>query len=341
MQLSIIVPVYNSARCVSELVCRVAEDVGSYFSSYELILINDCSPDASWEMISKAARERDFVTGVNLRKNVGQDNAIMAGLNIAKGDVVVIMDDDLQHDPADIRLLYERIKDGFDVAFARFDQKEQAAWKNLGSLFNDYCARFILGKPKRVYMSPFKALKREMVAEIVKYRGPYPYVDGLIFTITSRIGEIPAKHHPRFAGKSNYNLFRSIAVWLKLATGFSTIPLRIVAFLGGVLSVVSFLLGAYFVVEAVLLEREPPGWPSVITTILFIGGIQLVALGTIGEYVGRMFTTQNERPQFCIQEICRSSAQGERTVAATSTAEFTRELAPELMGPELMGMERK
>jgi len=318
MQVSMVVPVYRSAACLSELAQRVRDQVGLYFRSYELILVNDCSPDESWEVIVRLVNNHDFITGVNLRKNVGQDNAIMAGLSISTGEVVVIMDDDLQHDPREIASLCEQIQMGFDVAFAKFDNKHHAAWKNLGSRFNDWCATLLLGKPRGVYMSPFKALSRGVVDEITKYKGPYPYVDGLIFTITARATQVLATHHQRFAGRSNYNLLRSIAVWLKLATGFSVVPLRAVTLLGGVISVLSFLLGSYFAAEALWLQHEPPGWPSVIVAIFFIGGIQLIALGAIGEYIGRMFITQNDRPQFTIGEICRPAEQRKSVVAAAT-----------------------
>src|SRR5215813_13232448 len=306
MQLSIVVPVYRSATCLPELARRVRYEVGAHFDGYELILVNDGSPDESWEVIVQLAREYDFVTGVNLRRNVGQDNAIMAGLNVAAGEVVVIMDDDLQHDPGDIRRLYDRLQDGFDVVYAHFGRKRQALWKNIGSWFNDRFAIVVLGKPKEIYMSPYKALRREVVDEIIKYGGPYPYVDGLIFTVTSNITEVPATHYPRFAGKGNYNLVKSIGVWLKLATGFSVIPLRMVTFLGGIISVFSFLLAFYFVLETVLLKQAPSGWPSVIVAILFIGGVQLIGIGAVGEYIGRIFITQNQRPQFTVKEIHRN-----------------------------------
>jgi undecaprenyl-phosphate 4-deoxy-4-formamido-L-arabinose transferase len=305
MQLSIVVPVYRSATCLPELARRARDHLARQFDSYELILVNDGSPDKSWDVIVQLTRENDFITGVNLRRNVGQDNAIMAGLNVAAGDVIVIMDDDLQHDPADISSLHERIQNGFDVVYARFERKRQALWKNLGSWFNDRFAIMTLGKPKNIYMSPYKAIRREVVDEIIKYTGPYPYVDGLIFTVTSNISEVPATHHTRFAGRGNYNLFRSIGVWLKLATGFSVIPLRLVTFLGGVISLFSFALASYFVVEALLLEREPSGWPSTIVAILFMGGIQLIGIGAVGEYIGRIFMTQNQRPQFTVKEIHR------------------------------------
>jgi undecaprenyl-phosphate 4-deoxy-4-formamido-L-arabinose transferase len=314
MQLSIIVPVYGSAECLPELVRRVEGEVGSYSQSYELILVNDDSPDSSWEVIVRLACEHDFITGVNLRKNAGQDNAIMAGLHAATGEVIVIMDDDLQHDPSDIVLLHKYIERGFDVVYAHFEQKEQALWKNLGSWVNDRFAVLTLGKPKHIYMSPYKAIRGEVVREVTKYAGPYPYVDGLIFTVTSNITQIPATHHPRFSGKSNYSLLKSVAVWLKLATGFSVVPLRMATLLGGIISLFAFALAAYFVLQTLIWAQGPEGWASVIVAVLFIGGIQLIGIGAVGEYIGRIFITQNARPQFTVKEICQGKARGDQNV---------------------------
>jgi undecaprenyl-phosphate 4-deoxy-4-formamido-L-arabinose transferase len=306
MQLSIVVPVYGSESCLSKLASRVHKDVGENFESYELILVNDNSPDGSWNVIVGLTEKYNFITGVDLRKNVGQDNAIMAGLHHAKGDVIIIMDDDLQHDPSDINSLYQEAQKGFDVVYAQFEKKEQALWKNLGSWFNDRMAVLVLKKPRNVYMSPYKAIRREVVNEIIKYEGPYSYVDGIIFAVTSNFSQIPASHHTRFSGTGNYNLIKSVRVWLKLVTGFSVIPLRLATILGGVISIFSFLFASYFVFEALFLEQIPAGWPSLIVSIFFLGGIQLVGIGMVGEYIGRIFITQNRLPQYTIKKIIQN-----------------------------------
>ena len=305
MDVSIVVPVYRSAECLSELATRVDQALAGRIGSYELILVNDASPDSSWQVISTLIKTHPFVVGLNLRKNVGQDNAIMAGLHYATGTTVVIMDDDLQHDPADVPALVEALGANFDVAYAAFDRKYQALWKNLGSWFNDRVAVVVLGKPTDVYLSPYKAIRREVVDEIVKYDGPFTYVDGIIFGITSQITQVAVSHHARFAGESNYNVLRSIKVWLKLATGFSVIPLRITMLIGGVISFFSFLMALFFVVQALVLAKSPEGYPSLIVTVFFLGGIQLMGLGAVGEYVGRIFLTQNKLPQFTVKDVAR------------------------------------
>jgi polyisoprenyl-phosphate glycosyltransferase len=308
MKLSIVVPVYKSADCLPELARRVARDVDGRFDSYELILVNDDSPDTSWDVIMSLTLVHPFVVGVDLRKNVGQDNAIMAGLHYASGEVVVVMDDDLQHDPSDIAALCRALQQGSDVVYARFGRKRQALWKNLGSRLSDRVAVVVLGKPKDIYMSPYKAIRREIVDEIVKYDGPFTYVDGLIFSITSHITQIDVEHHPRLAGQSNYNLIRSIKVWLKLATGFSVIPLRLATFTGGAIALFSFLMAIFFVVQAFVIDKVPEGYPSLIVTLFFLGGIQLMGIGAVGEYIGRIFITQNKTPQFTVKEVKRYAA---------------------------------
>lgn len=313
MELSIVVPVYRSAECLPELARRVQKALEGRIQSYELIFVNDASPDASWDVISQLVATHPFVGGLNLRKNVGQDNAIMAGLHHASGDAVVIMDDDLQHDPADIPALLAAMTTEIDVVYAAFERKRQATWKNLGSWFNDRVAVLVLGKPKHVYLSPYKAIRRAVVSEIVKYDGPFTYVDGIIFSITARTAQVRATHGTRFAGESNYTLLRSIRVWLKLATGFSVMPLRITMLIGGVIAFLSFLMAIFFIIQALVLSqydcgwpcRAPEGYPSLIVTIFFLGGIQLMAIGAVGEYIGRIFLTQNKLPQFTIKDVAR------------------------------------
>jgi len=311
VNLSVVIPVYRSADCVPELARRLEAALSPTGVPFEVILVDDASPDRSWDAIREAATRHPFIRGVRLRRNTGQDNAIMAGLHEATGDVVVVMDDDLQHDPADIPRLTSALETGdHDVVYARFDAKRQAGWKNIGSWLNDRLAVVILQKPRHVYLSPFKAMRRAVVDEILRYDGPFTYVDGLLFTVTERIGQVTVEHHARFAGRGNYGLVRSVRVALKLATNFSVVPLRVATIMGGLMSLVAFALGLYFIYEALFLARPPEGWPSLMVTVLFLGGVQLVGLGAVGEYIGRIYITQNRRPQFTVRERCRGVGPG-------------------------------
>jgi undecaprenyl-phosphate 4-deoxy-4-formamido-L-arabinose transferase len=302
VNISVVIPVYNSEDCLDELAKRLADVLDKSGSTYEVVLVNDCSPDNSWEKITELCEIYDRIKGINLRRNFGQDSAIMAGLNYSSGESVVIMDDDLQHDPADIPLLLSGLEKGHDVCYARFNSKKQSWFKNFGSWLNDKVANVILKKPKEIYLSPYKAIKREVVDEIVKYDGPYPYVDGLLFRVTRNITQVIVEHHERYAGEGNYNLRKSISVWLKLATNFSVLPLRIATFLGFISSGIGFILALFFIIQHFMVE-VPIGWASLIVVVLFLGGIQLVTIGIIGEYVGRLFLHHSKEPQFIVNEI--------------------------------------
>lgn len=302
MEISIVVPVYRSAPILPALVKRVSEALNEKFASFELILVNDCSPDTSWKVITSLASEYAFIVGLDLRKNVGQDNAIMAGLNHAKGNVIIIMDDDLQHRPEDIHLLVEKLSQGYDVCYAHFQSKKQAWWKNAGSWLNGRLASWVIGKPSHIYLSPFKAITQGVVEEMRKYRGPFAYIDGLIWTITSRCTQIPITHFARAEGDGNYNLARSIRVWLKLFTGFSVKPLRIITVIGFITSSLSFLLGVAFIIAHFLDAYPVEGWASLFVSILFLGGIQLTCLGMLGEYIGRTYLRLSDQPQYSVRQ---------------------------------------
>ncbi len=307
-KISVVIPVYNSEECIEALLNRLDECLSDVPN--EVIFVNDCSPDNSWQRIKEAAAS-DKVIGINLRKNSGQDNAIMAGLSRVSGNYVVIMDDDLQHDPHDIKRMVDELETGdFDVCFANFKQKKHRLWKNLGSWFNGKMSEIIINKPPRIYLSPFKVIRREVVDEIVKYQGPYPYVDGLIFTVTHNVTQVYVEHHNRYSGIGNYTLSRSVGVWLKLMTSFSVFPLRIATIIGMMASASGFLLALFFLVRYFMAGEQVEGWTSLMVITLILCGTILLALGGIGEYVGRSYIQLNQRPQYSIKEIKNGSFGG-------------------------------
>ena len=212
------------------------------------------------------------------------------------------MDDDLQHDPADIPSLVSGLNKGNDVCFANFSSKKQSLLKNFGSWLNDKLSNVLLDKPKNIYLSSYKAIKREIIDEVKKYDGPYPNIDGLILRVTQNLTQENIRHHQRFSGKGNYNFIRSFKEWLKMVTSFSVFPLRIATFIGFISSSMGFILGILFLLEYFIGEKAPPGWFTLVMTILFFGGIQLLTLGIIGEYLGRTYLNINNQPQFIIKD---------------------------------------
>jgi len=302
VKLSVVVPVYRSSSILPRLVAQLRDAVVAEGLSegFELILVNDASPDNSWQVIEQLSVDYAFVRGFNLRKNAGQHNAIMAGLNNVQGNMVVVMDDDLQHPPASIGDLVRGLLAGHDVCYTRYRNRQHARWKQWGSRFNDYVASLLLDKPKGLYLSSYKAMRREVVDEVIKYDGPYAYVDGLILNVTQSITAIDIEHQPRDEGESNYNLRRLVSLWLKMATSFSILPLRLATYLGFALSALSLVMVAFVIVSRFLHPEYPPGWTSLIAVILFIGGIQTLCIGMVGEYLGRTYLKLNCKQQFII-----------------------------------------
>ena len=297
--ISVVVPVYNSSNCLMELAKRVHKTLQR---DYELILVNDQSLDNSWDVIHTLVKEYDTVIGINLRKNSGQDNALMAGLRQSNGDYVVIMDDDLQHAPEDIIRLYEQCQKGFDICFADFDVKKQRLWKNLGSWINGKIAEVSINKSKHLYLSPFKIIRKEIVTAICAYDGPFPYIDGLIMTVTNNFTQVTVKHHQRFSGESTYSLKKSLTVWGKHITGFSILPLRIASIVGVFAALYGLCLAVYYIAYY-FLYGNVLGWTTLSCLVLFLGGLILMSLGVIGEYVGRIYLKLNNRPQYIIKDI--------------------------------------
>jgi glycosyltransferase involved in cell wall biosynthesis len=300
LEISVVIPVYGSAAVLPELVNQLELALCETARSFEIILVCDCSPDNSWEVIKNLTPSHPAVVGILLRKNVGQHNAIMAGLSQALGHVIITMDDDLQHSPNDIATLLAEIEKGNDVVYADFINRNHARWKILGSRVNDSVAQFLLGKPKGLYLSPYRAFKSEIKDAILKYRGPFVYLDGLIIATTKKIVSVRVKHHGRFAGESGYGLKKSISLWMKMATNFSIFPLRLTSFVGFIVSGLGFLFALLLVIQKFTLDLMPIGWSSIIVTLLFLGGLQLLAIGVVGEYLGRVLMTLNSAPQFVV-----------------------------------------
>ena len=301
-RLSIVVPVYRSAAILTQLVDQILSQMREegLADRFELLLVNDASPDNSWQVIQSLAQSHNFVKGISLRRNFGQHNAIIAGLNHINGDFVVMMDDDLQHPPHAIGDMLRALELGYDVCYTRYINRQHVLWKKLGSQFNDWVATCLLNKPKGLYLSSFKAMRKEIAWEVVKYDGPYAYLDGLILDVTCSITVIDIEHQARPGGESNYNLRRLISLWMKMATSFSVLPLRLATYAGFLLAAGSLIMIVFIVVQKLLHPDFPRGWASLIATILFIGGVQTLFIGLIGEYLGRAYLKLNRKPQFVI-----------------------------------------
>jgi glycosyltransferase involved in cell wall biosynthesis len=307
--LSIVVPVYRGATTVGALVAALS--ALRPHGGLEIVLVNDGSPDNSGD-VCRALQASATVplTYIEHARNFGEHNAVMTGLRHARGAFVITMDDDLQNPPEEVVKLYDHARlGGWDVVYTRYARKEHEGWRNLGSRFANGVADMLLDKPKGLYLSSFRCMSALAVAEVAKYRGPYPYVDGLLMQVTQRLDSIEVMHLPRAEGRSNYTLKRLVLLWLNLATNFSVLPLRL-AILAGVAMGFFGLLGALLVIVEALMGETPSGWASTMTITLLIAGVQFLILGVLGEYVGRAFLSANGKPQGVVREV-RGPAEAE------------------------------
>ncbi len=303
--LTIVIPVYNGADSIGELVDAIeALDVPG---GHEIVLVNDCSPDSSLDECRRIQKHAKVpMTVVDLARNFGEHNAVMAGLREARGAHVITMDDDLQNPPSEIlRLLAYAQKTGKDVIYTHYAKKQHAAWRNLGSRFANRVADIVLDKPKGLYLSSFRCINAFVVQQVLRYEGPFPYIDGLIMQATQHIGTLEVEHLPRHAGRSNYTLTRLTRLWLSMALNFSVIPLRMATFAGFGLSLIG-LFGVVWTFGEAMLSKTPPGWASLTVATLLLLGMQLIMLGIIGEYLGRLYLTTNRKPQSVVRDVTRS-----------------------------------
>lgn len=299
--LSIIVPVYNSESTLLELTSRIFNELNGRYL-YELILVNDGSQDNSYEVCRSLSSKYPFVKFVSFRKNFGQISAIVAGLREAEGKNCVVMDDDLQNPPEEIPKLVNEINKGLDFVFGVPKELKHNFFRIIGSKLTLKMADLLFGKPIDIYPSSFFVIKQELAQEITTYDGPYPYISGLIFRVTNNGVSVFVNQECRKSGKSQYCASKLLKLWLSGFTNFSILPLRLASFFGTIISFFGFAALAFLIIQKVFLGKFLEGWISIVGAIILFSGIQLLALGLLGEYVGRIFMLLNRTPQYSIKE---------------------------------------
>lgn len=306
MMLSVCVPVYNGAATVGRLVEAILSELGpnSGLDDLEIILVNDGSPkDESEAVCAELARRIPEVRFIGLRRNYGEHNAVMCALAHSRGDYAAVIDDDFQNPPSEIAVMLDEARKGYDVVYARFEKKRHHWFRNWGSRFNNAVAGRLLNKPRGLYLSSFKVISRDLVKEITKYTGPFPYVDGLILRATDSISSVMVKHRDRSEGKSNYTFRKLVNLWIRMFINFSQKPLRIATGVGLFFAAVSLVVAVVFAVQKFLEHASPAGWASLIVAVLFMGSLQLIFLGLLGEYIGKIYLDLNGTPQWTIKTI--------------------------------------
>jgi glycosyltransferase involved in cell wall biosynthesis len=315
--LSIVIPVYRGAASIGLLVDALA--AVKVAGGHEVVLVNDGSPDNSGDICRRLAQRTDLpVTFLNLSRNFGEHNAVLAGLRHARGDYIITIDDDLQNPISEVVRLFEHARaGGWDVVYTYYAEKKHAAWRNLGSRFANKVADILLDKPRGLYLSSFRCMSAFVAKSITVYDGPFPYIDGLILQTTQHIDRIAVEHVARASGQSNYTLRRLVRLWLNLFINFSAMPLRVSVVVGFIVGLMG-LLGFVAVIMEAVLRAPPPGWASLMAATMLISGLQMVMLGILGEYLGRLFLTANRKPQSLIREIVPPAAEGAAKIQAVS-----------------------
>ena len=301
-ELSLVIPVYNGSRTISPLVEQSMKIFGS--TAFESVLVNDGSEDDSEMVCAELAKKfPQSVTFVHLSRNFGEHSAVLAGFTQARGRYVAVLDDDGQNPPEEVvRMLDELKRKNYDVVYGHYIEKKHSRFRNLGSRFNDRIATLMLHKPKDLYLSSFKVMNRFLVNEIIKYRGPYPYTDGLIYRVTRNIGQIPVEHRASQSGPSRYTLRKLVRLWLNMFLNFSIKPLRISVYVGLLASCLSVIaLVAILIDKLWITKNVTVGIPTVLGSVVFFSGIQLMILGLVGEYLGRLYLDQTGTPQYVVR----------------------------------------
>ncbi len=300
---SFVIPCYRSAETIKKVIDeidRTMEKLDQY--RYEIVLVNDCSPDNTFEVIRGICAKRKDICGVNLARNFGQHAALMAGFHYVQGDVVVCLDDDGQTPADEVGKLLSKIEEGYDAVYARYEHKQHSAFRNFGSRVNEWMARVMIGKPKELYVSSYFAVKRFIVEEMLRYVNPYPYVIGLVLRATNRIANVDVNHRERETGSSGYTVGKLFALWFNGFTAFSIKPLRMAMIMGVFVAMAGFLYGIYTVIKKLVNPDVVIGFSSLMSAIVFIGGMMMVMLGIIGEYIGRIYISMNNSPQYVVRE---------------------------------------
>ena len=305
-KVSFVIPCYRSELTlghVVEEIRAVMTQLSAY--RYEIVLINDCSPDDTLGVIRGLCETYDNITGISLARNFGQHAALMAGFRHVTGDIVICLDDDGQTPAGDVGKFLAEIEAGRDVVYARYLNKQHTAFRNFGSKINEIMTRFMLGKPKELYISSYFAAKRYVIDEVVRYENSYPYVIGLVLRTTKNICNVDVKHRQRETGHSGYTMKKLFGLWFNGFTAFSIQPLRFATMVGIFCAGSGFLYGIYTVIKILINPAVPLGFSSLMSAVVFLGGMIMLMLGLIGEYVGRIYISLNNSPQYVIREIIR------------------------------------
>ena len=303
MKISFVIPCYRSEKTLADVVEEIKTTMATIGHEFEIILVNDCSPDKTYEVIKQLVSENDNILGLDLAKNFGQHCALMAGMRHSTGDVVVCLDDDGQTPADEVGKLLDKLEEGYDVCYASYGKKQHSGFRNFGSKVNELMTRIMLGKPKELKVSSYFAAKRFVVNDMLRYEQSYAYVIGLVLRATKNVANVEVNHRARSVGESGYTLAKLFSLWFNGFTAFSIKPLRIATAIGCFCACSGFLYGIYTIIKKFILMNDvQAGFSALMSVLVFIGGMIMLMLGLIGEYIGRIYICMNNSPQYVIRE---------------------------------------
>ena len=311
--ISFVIPCYASEGSVALVMDEIRSVVGQRPEyDYEIVAVNDFSPDNVLDVLRAQAALDPKVKVIDLAKNGGRHNALICGCHYTTGDYVVFIDDDLQCPTDQLWNLLSPLESGnYDVSIAKYPKKRQSAFKNFGSWVNDTVANWLLGKSKELKFSNFSVMRRFVKDEVIRYTNPYPYLSGLMLRATSRVTNVVMEERERTIGVGHYNFKKSFALWMNSFTAFSIKPLELSTACGTFCAFMGVLMALYTIIHKLMVPNVAAGWSSMMAVILFLGGMILFVLGLIGEYIGRIYISLNNSPQFVVRETVNITEQAE------------------------------
>jgi len=316
-RVSVVIPVYRSETILPELVSRLESVLTAIADKFELILVNDCSPDHSWEVICDLVEQYSWVRGINLMRNYGQHNALLCGIRACHGDVIVTMDDDLQHPPEEIPKLLAKLASGHDVVYATPRQEQHGLGRDFASWFTKIALQNVMGAEIARQVGAFRAFRAQVAAAFRHYEGSFVSIDVLLTWGTNRFASIPVNHSPRKQGASGYTVRKLMTHAMNMMTGFSTTPLQIASLIGFLFTLFGVLVLVYVLIRYFLHGDPVPGFPFLASIVALFSGAQLFALGIIGEYLARMHFRAMQKPPYVIRD-----AELEKTVKGSKAVSF-------------------
>lgn len=311
-KLSFVIPCYSSEHTITGVVQEIIATLDSQPEySYEIILVSDHSPDNVFQVIKGLVQENPNIKGIELTKNFGQHSALMAGYRQCTGDIVISLDDDGQTPADELFALVDTLDKGYDVVYACYPSIQQSSFRVWGTHVNRFMMETLLEKPNNLETTSYFACKNYIIAEITRYQNAFPYISGLILRTTKNITNVPVTHRERAEGTSGYNFKKLISLWMNGFTSFSVQPLRIATVIGVICAATGFTYGLYTILNKLINPTIPAGWSSTMAVLLFIGGMIMLMLGLIGEYIGRIYICINDSPQFVVRETVNINMDGD------------------------------